>query len=88
MSTLGNLIENAQTPGGVAGTLALAIAGTLCVVYFRNPSGNPDIEKVLTFAFTSIIGFYFGTASAPKPPVTPPPANQNGAPAPHVPAVQ
>jgi len=63
MSTFGSIIENAQTPGGVAGTLALGIMVTLCWVYVHDPSGNPEIEKTLTYAFVSIVGFYFGTTS-------------------------
>ena len=55
-------LDNAQSPGGVAGTLALSIAITLCAVYWRDPAANPGIEKTLTYALTSILGFYFGTS--------------------------
>jgi hypothetical protein len=66
MRVLIKLIENLQTAGGVAGTLAILIAVTLCAIYFSNPAANPDIGKTLIYAFTTIIGFYFGTASASK----------------------
>jgi hypothetical protein len=67
---LGRIIEkfldNAQTAGGASGTLALLIGGTLCVVYFMHPADNPEIGKTLTYALTTIIGFYFGTTSVSK----------------------
>jgi hypothetical protein len=63
MSTISNIIGNAQTPGGVAGSLALGIIATLCWVYIRDPFSNPEIEKTLTYAFISIVGFYFGTTA-------------------------
>ncbi len=46
--------------------LAILVAVTLCVVFFQHPAENPDIEKVLVYAFTSIIGFYFGTLTTTK----------------------
>jgi hypothetical protein len=57
-------LDNFQSAGGVAGTLALSIAITLCVVYWRDPANNQDIQKALIYALTSILGFYFGTSSA------------------------
>jgi uncharacterized membrane protein YfcA len=45
--------------GGISGVLALIITVTICVRYFKH--GNEEIPQILTYALTSIIGFYFGT---------------------------
>jgi hypothetical protein len=89
MATIGDIIENAQTPGGVSGTLALGIMGTPCWVYIRDPSANAEIGKTLTYAFISIVGFYFGTTAtkgAPAPGAPPVPAPAVPAPAVALPA--
>jgi uncharacterized membrane protein YfcA len=67
-------LDNAQTPGGISGSLALIIALTLCIVYYQHPNDNTEIRQALIYALTSIIGFYFGT-TASKP--APAPGNQN-----------
>jgi hypothetical protein len=60
------LIDNIQTTGGVAGLIAIGITLTLCIVYGRDPTNQQDLGKALVYALTTIIGFYFGTATAPK----------------------
>ena len=57
------------TVGGVAGLIALTITASLCVRYLKN--GPEEPPEVLKFALTAIIGFYFGTAAAPKTPIAP-----------------
>jgi hypothetical protein len=51
--------DNILSVGGIAGLIALGIAGTICVRYAQY--GSEDIPQVLTYSLTTIIGFYFGT---------------------------
>jgi hypothetical protein len=77
---LGKFLDNAQTTGGVTGTLALMIAATLCIVFIRNPTQNHEIGKALILALTAIIGFYFGAITTKNaPPTSPPSASANSA---------
>jgi hypothetical protein len=46
--------------GGVAGLIALGIAAAICVRYVQY--GNEQIPQVLSYALTTIIGFYFGAS--------------------------
>jgi hypothetical protein len=51
--------ENIRALGGIiAGVLALIIAGSICVRYIIH--GAEDIPQILTYALSTIIGFYFG----------------------------
>jgi hypothetical protein len=56
------LIENAQNRGGAAAFIAILITITLCVVFAMHPD-NSDVGKTLTYALTTIFGFYFGTVT-------------------------
>jgi hypothetical protein len=47
--------------GGIAGVIALIIAGTICYRYAQ--LGSEEIPEVLVYALTTIIGFYFGQAA-------------------------
>ncbi|HVX11554.1 MAG TPA: hypothetical protein VHC22_10265 [Pirellulales bacterium] len=51
------LFLSVTTFGGI---IAVAICVTLCVVVMRNP-GLKDPAPVLSNAFTTVLGFYFGT---------------------------
>lgn len=61
-------LEKLLTVGGIAGLIALMIAGAIAGRYFAHgPEAVPD---VLTYSLTTIIGFYFGAtvSSSPKKP--------------------
>jgi hypothetical protein len=68
-------LNNLQTVGGVAGTIAILITVTLCAGFIRNQTAQPgEVGRALIYALTTIIGFYFGTAAGQKMPTSPPPA--------------
>jgi hypothetical protein len=64
---LGRLVDKLLSVGGMAGVLALIITTSICYRYVR--SGDQVFPEVMTYALTTILGFYFGTAvkSAPTP---------------------
>jgi uncharacterized membrane protein YfcA len=45
--------------GGIAGLLAVIIAGTICFRYAMH--GPEEVPQILGYALSTIIGFYFGT---------------------------
>jgi uncharacterized membrane protein YfcA len=51
--------------GGIAGVIGIIIAGTICARYFMH--GNEEIPQILSYALTTIIGFYFGSKAENKP---------------------
>jgi hypothetical protein len=51
----------ALSAGGISGILAIIIALTICGRYFTY--GAEDIPQILTYSFSTIIGFYFGAGS-------------------------
>jgi uncharacterized membrane protein YfcA len=58
-----------ENVGGVSGSIAVLITVTLCVGYIRNPAAEVNkVGDALIFALTTIIGFYFGTATGMKEP--------------------
>jgi hypothetical protein len=60
--------ERLLSVGGIAGLIALAITISICTRYVQN--GAEEIPQVLTYALSTILGFYFGTGVArpSKPP--------------------
>ncbi|MCH9052164.1 MAG: hypothetical protein IIA72_13970 [Proteobacteria bacterium] len=58
-SPLMDFLNNILSVGGIAGLIALGIAGTICARYLQY--GAEEIPQVLTYSLTTIIGFYFGT---------------------------
>ena len=61
--------ERLLSVGGIAGLIAIAITISICTRYVQN--GAEEIPQVLTYALTTILGFYFGTGvarQAPSPP--------------------
>jgi uncharacterized membrane protein YfcA len=60
MLNVGKLAEKILTVGGIAGVIALVITITICARYYSH--GPEEIPQILTYALTTIIGFYFGTA--------------------------
>ena len=54
--------ERLLSVGGIAGLIALGITLSICVRYVQN--GAEEIPQVLTYALTTILGFYFGTGVA------------------------
>ena len=53
--------ESILTFGGIAGVIGLLITGSICIRYVRN--GPEAIPEILTYALSTIIGFYFGAAA-------------------------
>jgi hypothetical protein len=53
------IIRDVLTVGGIAGIIALIITGSICYKYVHD--GDHQIPQILTYALTTIIGFYFGT---------------------------
>jgi hypothetical protein len=69
-------LERLLSVGGIAGLIALAITISICARYIQY--GSEEIPQVLTYALTTILGFYFGTGIArPTPTPPPPPENSN-----------
>jgi uncharacterized membrane protein YfcA len=63
-------IHSILTIGGIAGAIAMMITVTICARYFMH--GAEEIPQILTYALSTIIGFYFGTGvSKPTPPNSP-----------------
>jgi hypothetical protein len=53
-----NFLTRLLSVGGISGLLALILVGTLCARYFQH--GPEEIPQILTYALSTIIGFYFG----------------------------
>jgi hypothetical protein len=60
------VIDRLQTVGGVAALMAIGISGTVCVRYLIH-GGVEDVPPVLSHAFSTILGFYFGSKVARGP---------------------
>jgi hypothetical protein len=56
------MFDRLLSVGGIAGLVALGIAGSICVRYVGH--GPEEVPQVLTYSLTTIIGFYFGTGVA------------------------
>ncbi len=54
-------LERILSIGGIAGLIGLGIAASICFRYVQY--GAQEIPQVLTYALTTIIGFYFGTTA-------------------------
>ncbi len=55
---LEKMLQSILSVGGIAGVIAIIIAGTICARYFTH--GPEEIPQILTYSMTTIIGFYFG----------------------------
>lgn len=76
-----SFVAGILTFGGIAGVIALMITAVLCIRFLIR--GPEEIPEVLKYALTTIIGFYFGTATPGKAVVPPtPPAITAPAPSP------
>lgn len=67
-------LERLLSVGGIAGLIAMAITISICTRYIQY--GSEEIPQVLTYALTTILGFYFGAGVA-KPTPAPPPESSN-----------
>ena len=65
--SLGRLLDRLLGVGGMAGILALIITTSICYRYVR--TGDQVFPEVMTYALTTILGFYFGTAVSHPPSV-------------------
>ena len=52
------MLKQILSSGGIAGVIALIIAGAISVRYVNN--GPEEIPQILTYSLATIIGFYFG----------------------------
>jgi hypothetical protein len=52
--------NNILSVGGIAGLIALIITISICYRYVTH--GSEPIPDILTYALSTIIGFYFGNA--------------------------
>jgi hypothetical protein len=59
---LQTIIQRILTVGGIAGLIALVITITICARYFEQ--GAEEIPQILSYALSTIIGFYFGVGAA------------------------
>ena len=59
MESIQSIFTQILSVGGIAGVIALLIAASICARYIKH--GPEEIPQVLTYALTTIIGFYFGT---------------------------
>ena len=59
LNALTKIVRDILSIGGIAGVVAIVITVTICARYIQN--GAEPIPEVLSFALTTIIGFYFGT---------------------------
>lgn len=58
MIDLNKILRDVLTVGDIAGVIALVITISICVRYVQY--GAEPIPEVLTYALSTIIGFYFG----------------------------
>jgi uncharacterized membrane protein YfcA len=63
---LNKVMGDILSVGGIAGLVAIIITLSICARYVQN--GPEPIPEVLTYALTTIIGFYFGVGIAKKTP--------------------
>jgi hypothetical protein len=69
MDTIARLWENAQNINGIAGTIAIFITVTVCLiglVQCRMQKDQREIPDILKVTLAAIIGFYFGISVKPK----------------------
>lgn len=59
MSFFEKILSEILTVGGIAGVIAILITLTICARYVQY--GFEPIPEVLSYALTTVIGFYFGT---------------------------
>jgi len=57
--TVHNPFAGVLAVGGIAGLLAVIIAGAICFRYAMH--GPEEVPQILGYALSTIIGFYFGT---------------------------
>lgn len=60
--TLDKIILKILSVGGIAGVIAIIIAGAISFRYVMH--GPEEIPQVLTYSLTTIIGFYFGVSAS------------------------
>jgi uncharacterized membrane protein YfcA len=59
-----SLVEKLLSVGGIAGVIAVVITAAICFRYVQH--GAEPIPDILTYALSTIIGFYFGAGVAQK----------------------